>query len=101
MGSVAGGKRQYLGHFGTAEEAAEAYAKEFMQLHGTASASALALAPAPTPTPTPTAAPAPAPVLETVAGTFMGYINIHRRGKIHTPQICLEGKTKKRYTMWL
>ena len=36
MGCVAGGKLRHIGYFRTAEEAAEAYAKEFLHLHGTA-----------------------------------------------------------------
>ena len=36
MGSVAGGKQRHIGCFRTAEKAAEAYAKEYLQLYGTA-----------------------------------------------------------------
>ena len=35
MVCVAGGKQRYLGSFGTAEKAAEAYAKETLQRHST------------------------------------------------------------------
>ena len=44
MGYVAGGTIQYIGSFGTAEAAAEAYAKEFLLLHYTAPALVATLA---------------------------------------------------------